>query len=409
MWRPEDEVLLARLENEQTLAALLRHHAGLAADRVTVHPRTTGLVEIVRTLPGGEEAVRDIRQLVRFLEATPLRARPPALLHHLALYYGGIGNALADTAPGVAANAWMRALAAWLALADEASYLTALTLAVLGKDAAKAGVAMPPSRVPLELVNELGKRAVGAARGLSDEGRAALLALAWMPEAARLAGVDGKLAVETAGRLRNAALDAALAVIGEALDEANVRGELAESGPSILAKALAVWNWSGIDVAVEQFVAERLAPIAWEMYRRRTFAALRAMIEPFRPMAESLAVRIQTDPSQIAYAAACAQLFVFDSDVAGDKTRQKELLERALLICPTHRNARSSLASVLVSEAHHMMEAEERWVLRSYGLPEKQIRELERLITRAEILYPQTRDLDDTKAAFREYRKKRGV
>src|SRR5205085_1059673 len=150
----------------------------------------------------------------------PMSNRPAPLLHHVALYYGKVATALESNAPDAAANAWMRSLAAWLALGEERHYLAALERAVIGevKKGAKP-VGMAPERVPLEVMGELGRRAEKTSRDLLPSGRAALLALAWLPDAAKLAGVSEVVARRARGeaeRLRNAALEAALAVIGEA-------------------------------------------------------------------------------------------------------------------------------------------------------------------------------------------------
>ncbi|MDB5217604.1 MAG: hypothetical protein JWO86_5531 [Myxococcaceae bacterium] len=322
MWRPEDEALLGRLEDEQVLERLFRHHVGTLAKHHMPHPRAAGLVAAARSLAGGDVAVRaaldgDVTKLARLVEAAPMRDRPPEMLHHVALYYARVASTLEGVAPDAAANAWMRSLAAWLALGEERTYLARLEDAILGdprkgdkpgekandkaggKSAKDKAVLIPPERVPLELISDLGKRAAGAARDLAAAGRAALNALAWVGEAARIAGVSAETtrrAQQAAERHRNAALDAALAVIGEALDEANVRGELTTAGHPILLRALQVWAWSGNDEAVEQFVIDRLATVGWELYRARAWDALRHAFDPFRPMIDHLARRIEHDP-----------------------------------------------------------------------------------------------------------------
>jgi hypothetical protein len=270
VWRAEDEALLGRLEDELVLTRLFHHHVGTLAEHDVPHPRAAGLIAAVRALPGGEQAVRaaldgDVTKLARLVEAPPMRARPPEMLHHIALYYDRVASVLEGAFPDAAANGWMRSLAAWLALGEERTYLASLEDAILG-DARKAkdktGVLIPPERVPLEVVADLGKRAESSARDLAPAGRAALLALSWVGEAGRIGGVPDDVtrrALAAAERWRNAALDAALAIVGEALDEANVRGELTTSGRPILLRALNVWAWSGNDEAVEQFVIDRLA------------------------------------------------------------------------------------------------------------------------------------------------------
>src|SRR5688572_17974175 len=143
-----------------------------------------------------------------------------------------------------------------------------------------------------------------------------------------------------ADRRRNGAIEAALAGIADALDEASVRGDLGTLGTrarTILVRALDVWTWASRDVAVEHFIVERLEPVGWELYRARQWEELGALLLPFRPMFESLATRIKDDPSQIAYASAAAQMFVFEAEVEDALPRKLAFAERAVAICPTHR------------------------------------------------------------------------
>jgi len=258
--------------------------------------------------------------------------------------------------------------------------------------------------VPLEIVADLGRRAEGSSRDLAPPGRAALLALSWVGEAGRIAGASAdttRRAQQAAERRRNAALDAALAVIGEALDEANVRGELSTTGRPILARAIGVWQWSAQDEAVEQFVVDRLGTVGWELYRARAWDALRYTFEPFRPMIEHLAWRIEQDPmSKIAFAAPCAQMFVFLTDIEDAPVRKRELAERAVRLCPTHRNGRLNLASLLCEEAIAAMRAMVVFARRD------DLDRVEALLKRAEALYPQSSELPEGKAMLE--RVKRG-
>ncbi len=414
MWRPEDEALLGRLEDEVVLERLFRHHVGTLAQRALPHPRAAGLVASARHVTNGYIAVQaalegDVKPLARLVEAAPMKDRPADLLHHVALYYGRVASTLAGVAPDAAANAWMRSLAAWLALGEERTYLGRLEEAILGNEARKKqGLkekpsAIAPERVPLEMVADLGKRAEATARDLAAPGRAALLALAWVGEAARIAGASPettKRAQQAAERQRNAALDAALAVIGEALDEANARGELTTAGRSILQRTLQVWAWAGQDEAVEQFLVDRLATIGWELYRARSWDALRATFDPFRVMIDSFAQRVERDPSRIAFAAPCAQMFVFLTDIESVPPRKRELAERAVRLCPTHRNGRLNLASLLVDEASAAMGG--MIVFARHDDLER----VEALLKRAEAMYPQSGDLPGAKAMLE--RVKRG-
>lgn len=412
MWRPEDDALLKRLEDEVVVERLFRHHVGAIAQRTLPHPRAAGLIAAARALEGGEAAVAaalegDVSKLARLVEARPMRDRPPAMLHHIALYFAKVARSLESVAPDAAANAWMRALAAWIALGEERTYLSRLEDAILAdtKKAKDKKVALiQPERVPLEVVADLGKRAESTARDLAPPGRAALLALAWIGEAARIAGASGdttRLAQQAAERRRNSALDAALSVVGEALDEAHVQGQLSANGRSILVRALEVWSWSDRDEAVEQFVVDRLATIGWELYRARSWDALRYTFEPFRPLIEHFATRIEQDPSKIAFAAPCAQMFVFLTDMEPVLARKLELAERAVRICPTHRNGRLNLASLLCDQAVASMGQMVVFASRA------ELDRVEKLLERAESLYPQSTELPGAKATLARVKKGR--
>lgn len=402
-WRAEDEALLERLEDEALLAQVFEHHVGRAIAQSRTagpHARGAGLIAAARKEPGGDAAVARARAgevvaLVRFLEAPPLRERRAELLHHLALHHALVARTLEGVAPEAAANAWMRSLAAWLALGEERAYLLALTDAILG-DEKKAGARIPPERVPLEVIADVGKRAESTARNLAPSGRAALLALAWIDEAARIAGVGDdtkKAAHREAERRRNAAVEAALSAVNEAFEDAKARGTLSREGRGVLVRALEIWAWSAHDEAVEHFAVDRLGTVGWELYRARDWDALRDLLDPFRGLIDHLATRIERDPSRIAYAAACAEMYVFLSDVDRSRAQKLEYAERSVSVCPTHRNGRLTLAALLCDDAMAIMRGSMSVIARRADLER-----VEALIARAEKLYPQTSDLPEAKA-----------
>lgn len=420
-WRSADETLLQRLEDESLVEALFARAVGRGSGRAVLHPRAAGLVAELRKLPAGAPVVAaalggDVGPLARLIVELVLAEVPPELVHHLALFHQAAAVALEDVSPEEAAGAWVRALAAWFALAEERAYVTRIEGLVLGGGAGEgarrggggagggarsgarrdraADAAIPPERLPLEIVSELAKRADAGASDLTPGGRAALLALARIDEAARVAGAPAPAALRAraeAERRRNAAIEAALAVIGDALDEANVRGELTTLGLPLLLRAVPVWRWTSSDEAVEHFVVDRVDKIGWELYRARSWDALRQLLEPFLPMFDSLASRVERDPTRIAYAAAAAQMFVFRAEVERRFPQKLALAERAVAICPTHRNGRLVLASVLCDEAMSAMRAMVVFARRD---------ELERvgaLLERAESLYPASSELPEAK------------
>jgi len=402
-FRREDEALLERLEDEALLERLFVHHAGVVATRggyekLAPHPRAAGLIAAARDAAGGADVVAaakagDVVGLVRFLEAPPLSVRKPELLHHLALYHATVARALERIAPEAAANAWMRSLAAWIALSDQHTYLAELTKAILG-DQSKRGAEIAPDDVPREIIADIGKRADASARDLAPAGRAALLALSWIDEASRLATVPDAVARRAhaeAERRRNAAVESALAPVSEAFEDAKARGVLAAEGRNVLVRALEIWAWSAHDEAVEHFCVDRLGTIGWELYRARQWDALRFLLEPFRPMIDHLAVRIERDPTKIAYAAACAEMYVFLSDVERTFAKKLDYAERSVRVCPSHRNGRLTLASCLCDEATAIMRG------MSVIARKTEVERVEVLLARAEKLYPNATELPEAK------------
>src|SRR5262249_4847764 len=119
--------------------------------------------------------------------------------------------------------------------------------------------------------------------------------------------------------------------------------------------------------------------------------SLRYLLDPFRPMFEHLAGRIERAPSLIAYAAGCAQMFVFLSHVDRHAPSKLALAERAVKICPTHRNGRLILASHLCDRAMETMRTMTVFARKS------EIDRVEVTLARVESLYPQTTDLSEAK------------
>jgi hypothetical protein len=393
-WRPADEALLQRLLGEEIVAALFRFYLGGA--RHELPRRAGGLAAELRRI--GAPLGKEPPEIARFLDALVLREQRPELLHHLALFHARAATVLSSADPERAASAWVRSLSAWLALVEEGAYLKAL-------EAAICGVSTDPARAALELVEDVGRRADAAARDLTPDGRAALLALARTNDAARAAAVPEETSLRVrrvAVRRRTGAIEAALTGIADALHEGSVRGDLGTLGTratAILLRTLDVWTWASRDVAVEHFLVERLEPVGWELYRARKWEELGALLLPFRPMFESLATRIEDDPSEIAYASAAAQMFVFEAEVEDALPRKLAFAERAVAICPTHRNGRLVLATLLCRQATTMLRAMVVFARKD------DLARAAALVERAEALYPQTSQLGEVKAMLARARK----
>ncbi len=405
VFRSEDEALLGRLEDETALETLFTRETNAAPSNALQTerwpPRAAGLVALARQLPGGAAAVQaavfgDAQRLVGLLTAEPLAQRPPQFVHHVALYSTRVAIALEHVAPEAAASAWTRAIAAWLALGEERAYLVRLGGAVVGP-----GVEIDPTLPATDVLADLGRRAEAAARDLATAGRAALLALSSMEVATRVAGVTaetGARAARAADRQRNAALDASLSIVGEALDDASIRDSERESHGSgqvqreLLRRAVGVWTWSGKDEAAEQFVVDKLGTLAWELYRAHRWDALRELFDPFRAIIDHFATRIERDASRIAFAAPCAQMYVFLADVEPTLEARLACAERAVRLCPTHRNGRLVLAALLCERATLVMRGMLLFARR------EEIESVAALLSRAEELYPECGSLAEAKA-----------
>lgn len=410
MWRKEDEALLLRLEDEVLFEQLWRFQAGNAEPP---HPRAAGIINLVRAMSGGPEAIAEAKQgrfEPFFSKLLPPRidSLHPELIHHLALYYGSLADALAaaTSSPEPPLEARKRSIAAWLALGAEKRYLVSLAEAI-------AGGALPPdelARAALEAsmdpIEELGRIAKEGAHELTQKSWLALAGLASVEAACRAADLPrarADAAVRRADRLRVDAADEALAPIREALAEAAARGDVQIKAPALFERVALIWRWSGEDEAVEIFAVEQVTPIAWEIQRESRWEDLRRLLAPVIPLSERLAARVEADPTKIAYAAPCAQIYVFRYEMEEDLDKCHSYAERSVKICPTHRNGRLVLASSLCDLAIRIMNYS-GW----YMTPDT-LAKADALVQRAEQLFPTLKRIETVKARLDEARRKAGA
>lgn len=411
-FRAEDAALLERLEDEVILEALFRHHVGAGDASATAAPpaRASGMIRLLRARPGGEEARasvlerRDARPLAGLFEAPTLAGLAPELLHHLALYYGRVADVVEATSPDASTGSRVRALGAWAALAEEGTYLRALAADIAGDALPDVEIERIARDAAIERVDELGRRAEEGARALDHGGRAAMRALARAKDACKLAGAKP----ETTSRLcrraesrRAGAIEAALHPLSEQLAEASAQGRTRARAPDILGRAVPVWAWAEYDEAVEHFVVTHVTEVAWDIYRARDWTALASFLAPFQPLAESLTARVESDPSKIAWAAPCAQMLVFRSELEPTLERQITVARRALAVCPSHRNGRLVMASYLCSEAIRILESQPAFFLRGddWRRAEAKVKEAERIYPASSSLAKAKAKLDATRRA----------
>ena len=365
-WRDADEALLLRLTDERAVERLWRLEAPPSA--AALPARAAVLAREVRRLPGGADAVEraaagDATPLAEQLRSS-MASWTAALKHAAAIYFERLALELERALPksgrasaalsSSAHEATLRRVAAWIALADDGTFVREIASRVADGAVPAAALDGLAEAAVDRALTELGGRALGAATDLGARGAAALHALGRIREACKLAGASGattKRVVALAERASARAVDEALAPLADELREAQARGATAAELAASMSRVRAVWEWSGHDEAVERFALDQVTDPAWEIYRRVAWAELRALLAPCEPLYESMEARILARPSELAYAASCAQTLVFRSELETDREREWAFAERALRLCPTHRNGRLVMADLLSARA----------------------------------------------------------
>ncbi|MBX3274120.1 MAG: hypothetical protein KF729_27890 [Sandaracinaceae bacterium] len=398
-WRREDDALLARLEDEALFEAAWRALAPPGAP--APHRRAAGVLAELRAIPAGAAALGEAQRgelapLVSAIRAPDPATLTPPLAHHLALLWGRAGRAAARSSdPAVraaAVEALVTSLAMWLWLAEEDAYLAALAARVIDGALPPRDVALAAREAPYEPIAALGAVAREGARERSAEGEAALAALALVDVACARAEVSEAVttaAVARARRARDAAVEDAIGRVEASLEEAIARDAPSDELVPLLFEAAAVWRWTGEDVHVERSLVRATTPAIWDHYRERRWEAIRTILRPLEPVVERLAARVEREPGELAYAAPCAQMLVFRAEVATTFDEQLGLAERALRLCPTHRNARVVVADLLVERALRRLDAALPWQTGDA------LADAERDCRRAKDLYPQLKRLED--------------
>ncbi len=402
MWRAEDEALLERLEDEEILGALWRSEAPGAPP---LHPRAAGMIQLLRRLPAGAVAIAamqggDSGPLCALVRPPSMAGLPGPLLHQLAVYNARVAAATAGGSDEE--HARLTSVAAWVALVEEREYLEGFARAVVGESEEEVERAL--AAAALAPLDELGATALAAARELRPEARVGLRVLAHIGDACRIGGASTELRARLdrhAERLRSRVIEAALAPITEALSDATARGRAEVEGAEIMERVAAIWRWADGDEHVERFAVDAVTPIAWNVYHEpNSDGAMRRLIGPLEPLVDRLAWRIEADGTRVAYAAPCAQMYVFRSEVGASPDDRRRWAERSLAICPSHRNGRVTLASLLLQEVRDRLDRSAMFMQGS------DFYDLERKLSRAEELYPRSRGLDELKARVSEARDK---
>jgi hypothetical protein len=407
-WRDDDEALLHRLEDEVLIGRLWSVQAPKGATQLS--ERAAGLLRELRKLPGGSDSVEkassgEVSELFPWLLAEPLRDRSPVFVHQLAVYFDRLASALevlAESGSGdveAFVRARVRSIAAWIALREEKTYLLTAASRILGTQLSPSELDAAVTSIAQACLEELGQVAREGARKLEPRARAALATLSRSDEACRIAGSDAKgrtMVVRRAESIRALAIDEALVPILDGLREAKLRDDGERTIAQLFEQVTRVWEWSGGDEAVERFAVDEVSGIAWTIYRTSRWDALRALLAPSLALYDSLAARIERDPKRhLAYAAKCAQIFVFRSECETDRPREWAFAERALNLCPSHRNGRLVMAHLCCDSAIRRLSV-------SFFPTGAEVERARYEVKRAEELFPQSKRLPEAHAKLRE-------
>jgi hypothetical protein len=403
-FREDDARLLARIEDEVVAGAIWARQAGVDAPRLPA--RSAGMISLLRSLPGGAAAIEralagDLAPVLALLVPESVAGWPPALVHHSAVHFARVATALSATDAEASDAAWLRSLGAWLALGEERRYLEGLARVVAGSGLAAAEAEAAGRGVALRSLDELGAAARAGAADHTEEGRRALAMLGRTDRAARIGGLDVHAATRVKRRadtMRGAAISAALAPTLEALADASARDAIVREAPEIFERVRRIWIWSDRDEQVERFAVDEATALAWIAYRETGWDPLRAIVAPLAEMTDRMAARIAEDPRRhLAYTAKCAQFLVFRGECEKREADRWPLVERALTICPSHRNARVVACNFLCDRADVLLSGNAIFQGSALALAEQ-------AVERAETLFPQSKRLEKTKARLDEIR-----
>jgi hypothetical protein len=400
MWRPDDQQLLERLEERSVMRALWRR---MSRGAPPPSERAAGLVHLLRQTEEGARAVEqalegELELLVALTRPRRYDGLRPTLIHHLALWH----HAVARAAPpdSEAEEAWLHALAAWTALATEATYLRALAEAVAGDAVSSADREAVALGAPSRLLAELEAIGLEGAASLSNTTALALRVFARVPEALARCGAthdtshpiarEAHPLAREARRRRRTLVDAAMEPVHHALEEAQAKGQPGEPHLAAFAAAVRVWRFTAHNLELERFVLDQVIPIAWELYNHKHWSLLRRLDQTIAAVVDALAKRLGQDPELVAYASRVAQMLVFRAELEARFETQLEIAERALALCDTHRNGRLVCADLLSERALRRIETAPLWDRKRAAL------EARVDTRRAESLFP---GLDRTKRA----------
>ncbi len=420
-FRDADAALLCRLEDERAASVLFGAEAPRGSEPLPARARV--LVRELRAIEGGARAAAlavggDPTELGRLLRSPS--PRWSMLLHHAAAsYFARLAASIArarfarrdaeaegETRAFMELDARVRCVASWLALSTESTFLTEMILTMAGGALSRDDAAAMAGRMAAQVIAALGREAEAGAGTLEAGAAVALRALGRASEACRmgmLPAAETKRFLSLADRTRAKAVDAALAPIEDELAEASARAAPTPELATIFGRVRDVWLFTDRDEAVERFAVDNVSTPAWEIYRRAGWTELRALLTPCIPLYESLEARIRGSVGDFAYSAKCAQVILFLSETESDRAREWALAERALALCPTHRNTRLNIAHLSSDLAIKTLARSSVFTARS------DIAQATALVERAEALFPQSSRTEEARAKLDAARARWGV
>jgi hypothetical protein len=177
-------------------------------------------------------------------------------------------------------------MAAWLALAEEQSYLAKLGRTLAHGTRPEEAAAMA-HEAALRFLADLRAAAQTGARELTSPSSRALASLGRIQGACNLAGLEASVSrkhVARADSSRAACIDAALAPIADEVGDLKAREDGGEQARPTFERVRAVWEWSGRDESVEHFAVDNVTDLAWQIYKKAGWDKLRLLLEPCVPL-----------------------------------------------------------------------------------------------------------------------------
>lgn len=336
-WRGEDEALYQRLRDGERSALLLQVlHGGPAESS----ERAQGLTALLREDSIGEEAFTraaagDTKALRSLVFCSTYGGKRAGLVHHLALLHG---KAAAVQTGEQAVTHVLHALGAWGALRSHAEYLPRLAKEVAPElseaarqEAIRAAVLAPFERFREAALSDAAERGHNAHAGLRLHAR--------RNELPALVGGEAQDLELELRSLGGEITDAAMEPIERALDDA-ATGQMGTLQVDLLAKLASLGSWAGGSREVDHRFLERAMPIAWTLYKGSDKSLVARFVATTKECVDRCATRVLTDPSELAQASRVAQMLVFRAESVRSLSEQVIAIEKALQVCPTHRNGR---------------------------------------------------------------------